>query len=863
VLEETDRSRSCCRGDGGEHAERPAFAHEAFEAWAAASPGAVAVRWRGETLTYAALNARANALARRLEREGVGPESKVAVCLEPSLDVPVALLAALKAGAAYVPLDPTHPEARLKGLMTELAPAALITRARLAPKLSPGSVPVLALDDFEALTRGCSGADLGKPASPERTAYVYFTSGTTGAPKGAVASQANLAHYLAAARERYALGPDDVIPAIARYSFSISMFELLSPLTCGGTLEILDRDVVVDPERLAKALQSVTLFHAGPSLLKPLTAHIRSRYEDFSPFRGVRHASSGGDMVPPELLEALKEIFSAAEVFVIYGCSEIACMGCTYPVPRERVVERTFVGRPFPGVGVLLLDESLDPVAAGEVGEICFRGEGLVQGYLGRPDLTAEKFVSIGGVRYYRTGDLGRFSSDGWLEMLGRSDFQIKLRGIRVELGEIEHHLRRADGVRDGVVMAMPLGLEEKALVAYVVMDRDRPFRPGDVPESAIRAYMARHLPEYMVPAAFVLLDALPLNHNMKIDRRALPPPERARLAPAAGARRAPRTASERVVAGVFEKVLGAASVGLDDRFFELGGQSLLGLEVLVAVERELGAPLKGLELVHETVEGLAALCDRRLGGAAALQAAAADVPPAARFQPLHFGPSGTLYGVHCGPERSSGEAVLICQGLGSDMLRSQFVARRLAERLAAAGVPSLRFDYYGCGDSLGDSRDAGPARWLSDIEAACLELRRRTGAARVRAVGIRLGGLLLALAAPRLGLAGLTLWDPVREGASFLDALERAHREHIGGWRRLFRPPPPLSGARELLGLTLSDAAWAGLRPLALEDAPMKVLKSADLGFEPGWLDARRVGELLADPGVSSALARLALEGA
>lgn len=322
LLSADERHLIECVCDGRPRASRPELVHNAFEAQAAAAPAAEAVRFRDRSLRYGELNSKANALARRLAADGVGTESRVAVCLNPSLDLPVALLATLKAGAAYVPLDPTHPEARLRALMEDVRPRVLITHACLLDKLAAAGMPALAMDEFDALTEGVSGENFDAAVRPEQAASIYFTSGTTGAPKGAVASHENLASYIAAARERYGIGSADVMPAIARFSFSISMFELLSPLTAGGTLLILDREHVLDLDRMSRTLEEVTIFHAGPSLLKNLVAHIKRRYADFEAFSRVRHASSGGDMVPPELLES--------------------------PVPRDRLVQRTYVGRPAP-----------------------------------------------------------------------------------------------------------------------------------------------------------------------------------------------------------------------------------------------------------------------------------------------------------------------------------------------------------------------------------------------------------------------------------------------------------------------------------------------------------------------------------
>jgi amino acid adenylation domain-containing protein len=816
------------------------FVHLSFEKRAAETPEATAIRWRDRSLAYGELNARANALARSLTASGLAAEDRVAVVLEPSFDVVVALLAVLKAGAVYVPLDPGYPPARMSASLEDIQPRLVLTRERF--------------DEVAKAAEGLSGDNLGLPVRPQQTAYIYYTSGTTGKPKGAAASQANLASYIRAARERYQIAASDVMPAIARFSFSISMFELMSPLAAGGTLLVLDRDHILDLDRMARTLAETTLFHAGPSLLKNLVAHIKRRYPDLSPFSKVRHASSGGDMVSPELLEALKEIFVNAEVFVIYGCSEISCMGCTYPVARDRPLERTYVGRPFDNMAVRVLDGALNLLPVGVVGEIHFAGDGIVKGYLNRPELTAEKFVVLDGRRFYRTGDMGRLSEDGWLEILGRSDFQVKLRGIRVELGEVEHNLRRAPGVRDGVVIARETG-GEKSLAAYVVLEKNASV-------DAVRRYMTEHVPDYMVPSLYVELEKLPLNHNMKVDRRALPEPSPLRGDDAR--RREPRTDTEKRLAALWTRLLAVEHIGLDDNFFDLGGHSALGIKLILDIDGEFGTVLTGMQVLREPLQGQAALIDRRLGKAFPAPGSI-DAAPGDEFESFHFGEGGSLYGVLSGRVPAAGEAVLICAPVGQEHLRAHFILRRLAQRLAARGVPALRFDWYGTGDSLGDGAAATCSRWRRDIGDAYRELARRTGATRITAVGARLGAALLGAAAPDLELAALVAWDPVRDGAAYLAELAAADAAFAPGWRRLFRSPPARpAGETELLGLVCSAANARELKALAF---PPKGGPSASLKFhatpECVWNDAARLGDLLPDVGISAALAALATERA
>ncbi len=447
---------------------------------------------------------------------------------------------------------------------------------------------------------------------------------------------------------------------------------------------LLEREHVVDPTRMTQTLQQVTFFHAGPSLLRGMVAYIRKRHSDFSVFDGVRHASSGGDMIPPDLLESLKEIFRRAEVFVIYGCSEIACMGVTYPVPREHTLTRTYVGSPFENVSVRVFDTQRRPVPFGVVGEICYAGSGVAKGYLNRDELTAEKFFAADGQRFYGTGDMGRLNARGELEILGRRDFQIQLRGMRIELGELEYALRKAPGVRDGVVAAHADGDAEKTLVAYVVFHPD-----GERSVSAVRQHMIDSLPDYMVPSYYVELEALPLNHNMKVDRRALPPLTAAdrRGGATATQLRAPETETETLLVEIWRRLLGVNDVGIDDNFFELGGHSLLAFELIAEIETRTGVSLDGMDVLRESLEVLAALCDEKRGLPRAKpprSVAQAVLSPS--FESLFFGPAQSLFGVYFPAPKPADTAVLICPPRGH---RIRARALRASQARHHAGAPA------------------------------------------------------------------------------------------------------------------------------------------------------------------------------
>jgi amino acid adenylation domain-containing protein len=574
--------------------------HRRVERHALTAPAKTAVSFGSTSWSYAALVEQARHLACGLQAKGVGRGSRVVVCVHPCLELPAALLAIQMAAAVYIPLDPTYPEARLAAIAAELCPALILADRKAAPLFAGTG---MAIEDLAGLCR--QPANDVRPApvdsDPEDPAYIFYTSGTTGAPKGIVISRRGFAFYVNAAIGAYDIGPDDVMPAIAKFSFSISLFELMSPLVAGGALVILERDHIMKPALLAETLEKITVVHMGPSLFGRTLDHIQSYDDGVRRFDHVRHASVGGDVAQPDLLERLKAVFPKAEIYVIYGCSEIACMGCTYPVPRDRQVERTYVGKAYDGAEVRLWQDDGGEVQLGATGEVLFAGPGLLNEYVGKPALTAEKHLEIDGKRYFRTGDLGRLDRDGNLELLGRRDFQIKLRGMRIEPAEIEVQLRQTDGIREAIVAAVETEELSKRLVAYVVPEDGAVLEP-----SAIRSFLAARLPDYMIPAAFMPLERLPLNPNLKVDRKALPPVTRERLI-TIGSVIAPRNEIERRLAEIWCAELGQESVGITQNFFDLGGDSLSATNVLMDIEAVWGKTLStDVFLQQPTIETLA-----------------------------------------------------------------------------------------------------------------------------------------------------------------------------------------------------------------------------------------------------------------
>jgi amino acid adenylation domain-containing protein len=786
--------------------------HVEFESWVALDPKKTAVMCGNKSLSYEELNRQANQVARYLLAKGMGVGHRVVACLEPSLEVVSTLLGILKSGATYVPVNPGHPKFRIDAVLDDTQPSLIFTQSHLSELSGSAAAEIVCIDrPPESLARQ-SPENPDVDISPEGIAYIFYTSGTTGKPKGVMASHANMINFIHASRDRYGIVASDLMPAVASYTFSISMFELMSPLSVGATLLLLEREHVLDAARMAETLQEVTIFHIGPSLLKNIVKYIKHAYPEYSCFSGVKHASSGGDMVPPELLSDMQEIFAKAEIFVIYGCSEISLMGCTWEA-TDSPVTRTFVGSPLANVRLLVLDDDGNQVPPGAVGDVCFGGKGVVSGYQNRPKMTAQSFFERDGIRCYRTGDRGRLDMAGNLELMGRRDFQIQLRGMRIELGEIDYHLRHAEGVRDGIVVAKDRSNSDKVLVAYYVPEED-----DAVDVVALRDHMAERLPDYMVPTFYVGMEALPLNHNLKVDRNALPD----YVAPEQPLEHPPESKTELSLAEIWCELLQRTSIDVRDNFMSLGGDSLLAMQLIFLVEQKFGCKLDGLEILRESLAVMAQLVDQRTGRTSVEDKSAEQI--ASRIHPLssfYFGRDNSLYGLFQQPlEQSESTPVLICPPIGYEYTRCQYFLHLLAENLASAGVPSLRFDFFGTGDSCGRDRDATFARWREDLVEAYDELELRTGAETVRVFGFRLNTMLALRALQDKPVDRWVCWDPVTQGQHYYEELRRMTLEEAKKLLviRNLRTPSLMRDAEELVGMTFSSAAIQEMTSLVLD---------------------------------------------
>ncbi|MEU2065232.1 amino acid adenylation domain-containing protein, partial [Streptomyces sp. NPDC013455] len=598
VLGEAERRRVLAEWNDTAAEVPPAVVPELFAARVRATPDAVAVASDGAELTYAELDARANRLGRFLISHGVGPESVVAVVRERGVDLIVTLLGVLKAGGAYVPVDPEYPADRIAFMVRESGAAAVLTSARCAPAVPAATgAPVLVLDapplaaEVEALHGGAvTDAERSAPLRPAHPAYMIFTSGSTGVPKGVVVTHTGIAGLVAAQIQRLDVSADSRVLQFASPGFDAATWELVMALCSGARLVVAPAGTLLPGGGLAELVARHGVTHATlpPAVLSVLEP------DDLAP---VTTLVSAGEALGAELVAR----WSHGRRFVnAYGPTETTVCATISDALREDD-DRPGIGTPITHTRVYVLDDSLTPVPVGVDGELYVAGAGLARAYAGRPALTAERFVASpfdgAGERMYRTGDRVRWTADGRLAFAGRADDQVKIRGFRVEPGEVQATLAAHPGVTQAAVAVRDAGPSGRRLVGYVVPDRT-----GDPElELEVRKFAETRLPEHMVPSAVVVLDALPLTANGKVDHRALPDP-----GPAVGAGRAPTTDRERVLCAAFAEVLGLESVGLDDDFFALGGHSLLAARLTGRLRTVLGleVPLRVLFRAR-TVSGL------------------------------------------------------------------------------------------------------------------------------------------------------------------------------------------------------------------------------------------------------------------
>jgi amino acid adenylation domain-containing protein/non-ribosomal peptide synthase protein (TIGR01720 family) len=757
--------------------ERPRRLHDGFWATVARTPEAVALVVGEERLTYADLGARVRRAAAELRRRGAGPEKLVGVCLERGIDLVITLLAVLESGAAYVPLDPAYPVERLGFMCEDAGVTLLVSRRELAAGLPAGGWSLVEPTSWaESTSAHLAPVDV----RPENLAYLIYTSGSTGRPKATAIEHRQATALLAWAQATYAESDLAGVLGATSVSFDLSVFELFVTLAAGGKLIVADNALAL-PELPAR--DEVTLINTVPSAIAELVR------QQAIP-RSVRVVNLAGEPLSATLADAVYDAAAVAHVYDLYGPSE----DTTYSTMgrRERGGVAT-IGRVLPGSQLYLLDQDGQPVPPGVVGEIYLGGAGVARGYLGRPDLTADRFgpdpfSGVPGARLYRTGDVARFRADGQLEFLGRRDHQVKIRGFRIELGEIQHALEQHTQIAEAAVVAVDTVDGGPRLVAYVAGDS---LPEGRKLDELCRPWLLARLPEYFVPAVFVGMSALPRTPNGKLDRRALPTPPDPGTVGAEEDFAAPRTATEATLADIWTQVLKVPRVGIHDNYFALGGDSIQVLQ-LAARAREAGLDVSPKSVfANPTVADLARTAGTALGAAVTVTDDLSGSLPltpvqewffAQDFAAAHHWNQSVLLTVREPLEVTRVEAALRAVVAHHPMLRARFAADangRWSARVAEASAESLAF---------------GVVRWntVTELTEAC--------AAEQAALDLAEGPLVRALWLEHTAGAERRFFVVVHhlvvDGVSWRILLEDLWSAYTGA-----ELPPP----------TVSMAAWAG----------------------------------------------------
>jgi amino acid adenylation domain-containing protein/non-ribosomal peptide synthase protein (TIGR01720 family) len=573
--------------------------HQLFETQAEQTPDVIAIVDSHQQLSYQQLNKTANQLAHHLQKQGVQPEQTIGICLERSCEMVIALLAVLKVGAAYIPLDPAYPQDRLSFIIDNAQISLIITQKSLNHLQLPCK-NILNLDEDWSIIAQEKTDNFYHNVTLENLAYIIYTSGSTGQPKGVQISHHALTNFLFAINKNLDLTPSDVLLSVTSLSFDIAALELYLPLIVGARVVIASQKTTTDSQQLQHQINqlNITIMQATPATWQMLT---------LGGWTGKHNLKilSGGEALDPKLAQQLYQ--NSQQLFNVYGPTETTIWSSVYQVKKSEKLEKkstVLIGRPLANTEFYILDKNLQPVPIGVAGELYIGGVGVARGYLNRADLTAERFLpnpfKNTSERLYKTGDLARYLNDGNVEYLGRLDSQVKLRGFRIELGEIEAILKQHPQVQQAVVLAS-LTTENQRLVAYLV-----PQSKSDIILSNIRQFLAEKLPGYMIPSAFMVLDAFPLTPNGKIDRRALPSVTE-QVTNLSDTHETPRTPTEEILAGIWENILNLKQIGRKDNFFELGGHSLLATRVISQIRElfNIDLPLRRL-FETPTIAGLA-----------------------------------------------------------------------------------------------------------------------------------------------------------------------------------------------------------------------------------------------------------------
>lgn len=785
-----------------------------FESIAASNGEKSAVEYKDKQYSYDELNRQANKLAHHLISQGTKSGDIVALYLNRNIEMLVALLAVQKTGACYLPLDPDYPADRIQYILDHAKATAVITESALHLRLPDINVDALDLDTLWDSLTALSDANPRLPIEPTTPAYVIYTSGSTGNPKGVLVSHRNVVNFLSSMHKTPGITAEDRLLAVTTLSFDIAVLELYLPLIVGATVIVSDRETALDGNALSDliASQRITLMQATPATWRSLLA---------SDWKGSHRLKAliGGEALPGDLIAPMLKRVSS--LWNMYGPTETTVWSTCMQVESEK--QQIRIGTPIANTTLYLLDEKLRRVPVGCDGELYIGGEGVSIGYIHQPDLTAERFIpdpfsSESNARLYRTGDLCRIHSNGLLEYISRLDNQVKLRGYRIELGEIETTLAKHEDISQCIATVCEVANGDSRLIAYYTTDaRD----PGN---EDLRLWAKQTLPDYMVPQHCLYLDAFPQTPNGKIDRKALPLPDFGSVA--VSEEKQARSDTEKLIATSWGRLIGSATPAYSDNFFDIGGHSLLAMKFISEMQERYKVKIPLRSLLGDSLEQIARQLNPDDSPTIVPNKAPDSISNTVKLTSNKAAFIGSSQGLiftqlHVPVDNISRDhAVLICNPVGHEYMRSHRSLQQLALQLCKEGFHVLRFDYYGTGDSEGDDNDVTLETWQTDIKTAHAYLMHESNCESISVIGLRFGATLAA-SIEDLSSDKLILWDPIVSGQQYMDQLRTMHKSMLRDLDRFrwIRHNAIRTVRTELLGHQYSPDLQSAVADVNLDD--------------------------------------------